>query len=170
MSPMSLTHKQLECIALLNTGMSQKEAAKALNITPKTIQRWQKETDFFQAMKVSEVEQIKTHQTTEVLTEVVGGIWESRDKLREKELALLNHLEELLINSLKDDTSNFRAVDKLIKLSERRSKLLGLDIKNIAILDAVQVLLCNRILSLKQAQVVSKGIDYILEELKIFDV
>ena len=155
---MSLSEKQIQCIALLATGMAQKDVAEALDTTPRTIQRWQREQDFMQALQASEAGQVASQQTAKLTTQIVSNVWEGRDQLRQKELLLLSVLEDKLMNCLQGDAPDYRAIDRLIKLSERRSKLLGLDIRNYPILDAVELLLKEQVASYRHAEIVATNI------------
>ena len=155
---MSLSEKQIQCIGLLASGMAQKDVAQALNTTPRSIQRWQKEQDFMQALQACEAGQVASQEPTKLLNEVVSNVWQRRDQLREKELSLLSVLENKLMSSLQADAPDYRAIDRLIKLSERRSKLLGLDIRNYPILDAVELLLKEQVASYRHAEIVATNI------------
>lgn len=155
---MSLSEKQIQCIGLLSSGMAQKDVAQALDTTPRTIQRWQREQDFMQALQASEAGQVASQQTAKVATEIVSNVWQGRDQLRQKELSLLKTLEDRLINCLQGDTPDFRAIDRLIKISERRAKLLGLDIRNYPILDAIELLLQEQVASQRHAEIVATNI------------
>ncbi|MCC5611067.1 helix-turn-helix domain-containing protein [Nostoc sp. CHAB 5834] len=163
---MSLSEKQIQCIALLATGMAQKDVAEALDTTPRTIQRWQREQDFMQALQASEAGQVASQQTAKVATEIVSNVWQGRDQLRQKELSLLEALQDKLMNCLQGDSPDFRAIDRLIKVSERRSKLLGLDIRNYSILDAIQLLLQEKVASQRHAEIVATNILNMEQELK----
>lgn len=163
---MSLSEKQIQCIALLTTGMAQKDVAEALDTTPRTIQRWQREQDFMQALQASEAGQVASQQNVKVVTEIVSNVWQGRDQLRQRELTLLNNLELALMNSLEQDNSNYRAIDRLIRISERRSKLLGLDIRNLPVLGALEILLTEQVATCQQADIVGKNISSMEQELR----
>ena len=166
LSPMSLSKKQIQCVALLAAGMSQKDVADALDTTARTIQRWQKEQDFMQALQASEAGQVASQQISKVAIQVVSHVWRGRDQLRQKELSLLETLENKLMNCLQGNSPDFRAIDRLIKVSERRSKLLGLDIRNYPILDAIELLLKEQVVSQKHAEIVMNNILNMEQELR----
>ena len=166
--PLSLTPKQLQCVALLCTGMPQKDAAESLGISPKTIQRWQKAPEFLQALKSAQVHQPTPQETTRVASEIVRDTWR-RDKLRAKEVALLDKLQEKLMNSIESDGCGYRETSLLIKISQERSRLLGLQVRSLSVLDAVEILLHEQILSSAQAGIVFEGVENIEQNLRIIE-
>jgi Bacterial regulatory proteins, luxR family len=166
---LSLTPKQLQCVGLLATGMSQKDAAESLDISSKTIQRWQKMPEFIQGLEASQIIQATPQQTAKVASEVVKGIWNRREELRAKEVSLLDNLQERLMDSIESEGCNYRATNSLIKISERRSKLLGLEIRNLSVLDAIEILLHEQILSPTYAGIVAEGIENIEQNLRIIE-
>lgn len=166
LSSMSLSEKQIQCIALLATGMAQKDVAEALDTTPRTIQRWQREQEFIQALQASEAGQVASYQTAKVVTEIVSNVWQGRDELRQKELSLLESLQTKLMKCLEGDTPDYRAIDRLIKISERRSKLLALDIRNYPLMDAMEVLLKEEVATYRHAEIIVSNISNMEQELK----
>lgn len=166
---LSLTPKQLQCVGLLATGMSQKDAAESLDISSKTIQRWQKMPEFIQGLEAAQVFQTTPQQTAKVASEVVKDTWSRREELRAKEVAVLDNLQERLMDSIESEGCNYRATNSLIKISERRSKLLGLEIRNLNVLDAIEILLHEQILSPTHAGIVAEGIENIEQNLRIIE-
>ncbi|MBD2731809.1 hypothetical protein H6G96_37440 [Nostoc sp. FACHB-892] len=165
----SLTPKQLQCIGLLASGMSQKDIAESLQMSTKSIQRWMKEPEFIYALESSQVRQESPHKSAQVAAEVVRDTLSRRDELRAKEVALLDNLQEKLFNSIESDGCGYRVVSLLIKISERRSKLLGLEIRNLSTLDAVEKLLQEEILSTGQAAVIFHGVEAIERNLRVIE-
>lgn len=149
--------------------MLQKEAAEALGVTPRTIQRWQLSQEFSQALDAAQSTQIASQATTQAATQIVRNTLGRRDELRAKEVNLLDNLEQKLLTQIESDGCGYRVVSLLIKISERRSKLLGLEIRNLSTLDAVEKLLQEDILSVGQASVVFHGVESIERNLKIIE-
>jgi hypothetical protein len=112
---------------------------------------------------------VASQQTVKVATEIVSNVWQGRDQLRQKELSLLEALQNKLMNCLQGDSPDFRAIDRLIKISERRCKLLGLEIRNLRVFEAVEILLHEEILSSAQAGIVFEGIENIEQNLRIIE-
>jgi transposase len=165
---MSLSPKQLQCIGLLATGMSQKLIAESLDLSPRTIQRWQRLPEFCQALGFAQVRQESPQKTAEIAAEVVKDVWSSRDELRAKEIDLLDRMQATLIDALEKEEFNHRCIDRLIKISERRSKLLGLDIRTYHILDALELLLKEKVATKKHAEIVMRNIVNLEQELGQF--
>lgn len=158
-----LTPKQSQCVALLLSGMRQKDVADSLGIAPKTIQRWHKLPEFAEALELGQGQ--VNISTSEILRDTLS----QRDRLREKELALLDRMEEKLLSYIDSDGLGYRIaglVQSVVKISERRSKLLGLDIRSMSILDAVELLLKEQILSASQAGIVFEGVETITDNLR----
>jgi len=61
---------------------------------------------------------------------------------------------------------DLRAIAIFLKISERRSKLFGLDVSNIPLLDALQVLVNEKVLPIRLGQVILKGIAELEESLR----
>lgn len=147
--------------------MRQKDIADSLGISVKTIQRWQKMPAFVDALESLQV------QATATTSEIVKDTLSQRDHLRAKELALLDRMEAKLLSCIDSDELGYRIVGVmqcLLKLSERRSKLLGLDIRSMSTLDAIQVLLQEEILSTAQAGIVFEGVKSIEENLRVVEI
>jgi len=154
---------------MLSSGMLQREVAEALGVTPRTIQRWQLSQEFSQTLDAAQSAQTASQATTQAATQVVMGTLSRRDELRAKEVTLLDKLQDKLMDSIESDGCGYRVVNLLIKISERRSKLLGLEIRNLSTLDAVEKLLQEDILSVGQASVVFHGVESIERNLKIIE-
>jgi len=66
---------------------------------------------------------------------------------------------------LENEPHNLRAYDRLIKISERRAKLLGLDIRNYALMEAVELLTAEGIVTDNHAAIIRHGIESIRQGL-----
>jgi uncharacterized protein YjcR len=165
----SLSQKQLECVGFMSSGVSQRKIAETLNITPKTIQRWQKLPEFSQALRAAEIGQERSQEIAKVAAEVVQENKTHRDHLRDKELKILDKIQENLEVLLSNDPGNLRAIDRLIRVSETRSKLLGLNVRTYAVMDAMELLLQEHVVTFQQASIVSEGIYTLEENLRNFE-
>lgn len=139
--------KKKEGIELLAKGLNQSEVARKLGVTRQTVSYWFKSEDFKKEVETakSKVKAKRENQRTSSAplsknlpntenftktSEVIPSfpIYEQTSKKYyfSKELAMLDHLEEILMSQASE--GSLRAAGLLIKLSERRSKLLCLDI------------------------------------------
>lgn len=161
-----LKKKQLQAITLLKSGLSQVEAAKELDLSVRTLQRWQLQEEYKKAFNaVGEVAETQATTTLQAISQA-AEIVSSRDKFRQHELDLLNKLEAGLNAMLENEPHNLRAYDRLIKISERRSKLLGLDIRNYAVMEAVEMLTNEGIMTDDHAAIIRDGLKSIELELQ----
>lgn len=171
---MSLTYTQKKCVDLLSRGFSNSEAAGELNVSIRSIQRWLHNSEFLTELEnVREgltPEQIEATSPKEVEIKpvFVPQSWANRDALRHREVTLLNELEDKLQEKLNEEFS-LRIVDRLLKLYERRARLLGLDIRNYGILNSLEELAVEGILSQRHAQIIYESVSEIQEKLKSFD-
>lgn len=168
----SLSAKQTQCISLLASGLSQKEACKEIKVSPRTAQRWNQDPEFAEALETSIAlaKQETTQETAKSTAKIMTGIWENRDLLREKELSLLDKLQQILMDCLEGDTPDYRAVDRLIKLSQARTQLLGLNLKSYPILDALQLLVTEQVATHRHAEIVRNNLLNMENELREFAV
>jgi hypothetical protein len=162
-----LKKQQLQAITLLKSGLNQVETAQHLGITVRTLQRWQLQDDYQKAFNaVGEVSETQTTATSQAISQA-AEIVNTRDKYRQHELDLLNNLEIGLNAMLENEPHNLRAYDRLIKISERRAKLLGLDIRNYALMEAVEMLTAEGIVTDNHAAIIRDGIENIRQGLVI---
>jgi transcriptional regulator with XRE-family HTH domain len=159
-----LTKKQLECVVMLSDGMRQAEVADALGITSRTVQRWQLLPEFSQALKAAEAGQKASQVKVITATHAAKDTLNRREEMRSRELELLDNLQAFLLEDLQEN-KNHRSIDRLIKISERRSKLLGLDIRNYPVLEALELLLSERIATTQHAQIVLRNLEHLESEL-----
>jgi uncharacterized protein YjcR len=153
---------------MLSGGMLQTEIADVLGITPRTVQRWQLLPEFSQALKAAEAGQKDGQVKVISATHTARDTFSRREEMRSRELELLNNLQAFLLEDLQEN-KNHRSIDRLLKLSERRSQLLGLNIKNYHSLEAVEILLREEILSSAQAGIVFEGVQNIEQNLRIIE-
>jgi len=165
--PMSLSEQQLKSIKLLSTGKLQKEVAQALGITPKTLQRWGKLTEYQENL----AESIKKASaiTADSQESLQRGTIPAQHKTGEELLEDKARLRIDQFNSLKMaqnailpqvEEGDLRAIAAFIKLSEAITKLLDLYPKNDSVALAIEVLEKARILPY---QTTSKYKEYIRE-------
>ncbi len=88
------------------------------------------------------------------------------DHLREKELQNLERIEKYAQELIMTENS-IQAIGILLKISERRCKLFNLDKPTMPLLDAVQVLLSDNVLSEKHAQIIVNHIESLYQALRI---
>jgi transcriptional regulator with XRE-family HTH domain len=134
--------KKIKAAVMLSSGMSQLEVAKKLNVTPRTIQRWQKE-EGFDALKhnvACEVLGTTIKATAEHLSEGANPVFSYKEKknLILKECEHLDYATSVVLPLIGE--GNIRAIDCLIRISQRRSQLLALDQPRSTIIDAVATL------------------------------
>lgn len=178
---MSKTQKSA-AIALLAKGLTQAETARKLGISRQIVSYWLKCPDFqrevertridFLVAQEPQQQQQEVQQQTEVtLVEVEKiqiPVFEPgqtfKSAFREKELLFLEEIQRCLMPQLLE--GSLRAANALIKISERRSKLYGLDLKPYEILEAFQVLVDEGCAPKSQISIVRNGLNQIQEQLK----
>lgn len=143
--------------------MNQAECAKKLGITPQRLNYWVKSEVFQRKLEAKRNEVQDIDSNLELLNDI--SRFTPMDRLRAKEVSLLDRLEESLLDVALEGSS--RAALVVIKISERRSKLLGLDRRTPEILDAVNTLMKENILPIKAAEIVHQGINKLWNDLKI---
>ena len=134
--------KKLKAAMMLSQGMKQSEVAQELGIAVRTLQRWQKEPDFKKSksdVALSVVTTIK--ETSENIVQSCQPIFSYQDKIRliSEEYERLQIATNVCMNKLEQD-NDLRACTILVKLSERKSKLLNLDIPPNDVSDALMTL------------------------------
>lgn len=159
----SLTENQLKSIKLLLSGMPQNEVAQRLGVTPRTLQRWAKNPEYKAGLGDSATQATEAiHTELEVVEEF--DFFAERKALRKAECELLNIAQNAIMKEVK--AGNLRAIAILLKISERRSRLLALDVANYPFLNALEILIEDKIASPEQAAVVSEGIRGMWEKLR----
>ncbi|MGM3308916.1 hypothetical protein ACSQ6I_23545 [Anabaena sp. WFMT] len=131
---MALSEIQLKSIELLLSGEQQKSVAIAIGVNVKTLQRWSKHPEYYATLNNLPIPQPTTEQTprateTTETPQKTTKILLSRDIYRQNELELLDALQKSLETILENDSNNLRVIDRLLKISQQRSELLGLKIK-----------------------------------------
>lgn len=148
------------------------QVCEQIKVSPRTVQRWNQDPEFAESLQTAiglakkETAQEVAKSTAKVMT----GIWENRDLLRERELSLLDKLQQILMDCLEGDTPDYRAVDRLIKLSTARTQLLGLNLKSYPILDALQLLVTEQVATHRHAEIVRNNLLNMENELREFAV
>jgi len=149
MSPMALTENQIKSIELLLSGMPQKQVAKAIGVTPKTLQRWAKESEY--SNKLNGILTVATEQATQKAIEKIEHktiedmvLLGERDRLRHEQYRRLEIAQSAIMPEV--EQGNLRAISVFTKLSESIRSLYGLNVKG-EVWDAIEVLLEARLLT-----------------------
>ncbi|BDA76606.1 hypothetical protein CAL7716_107720 (plasmid) [Calothrix sp. PCC 7716] len=146
----NLTEKQIRAAILLGQGRLQVEVAKELGVNVKTLQRWSKDPEFQKVKNnvgasvteatIQEAAQETVKATTEaIIKSTTTFSFTDRVGLIDEEYRLLQLVTEVCERKLIED-SDLRAGHLLIKLSERKCRLLGLDFPRSDLSDALMVL------------------------------
>lgn len=146
----SLTEKKIRAAILLSQGRKQSEIAEELGINVKTLQRWSKDPEFQKVKNdvaasvteatIQETVQETIRTTTEAIVKSTTTFsFNDRVQLIAEEYRLLQLATEICERKLVEDC-DYRAGHLLIKLSERKSRLLGLDLPSSDLSDALMVL------------------------------
>jgi transcriptional regulator with XRE-family HTH domain len=154
--------KKAEAIEYLARGLNQLECAKKLGITPQRLNYWVKSEQFQRELEAKRNEVQDVDSNLELLRDV--SKLTPMDRLRAREINLLDKLEESMLDVALEGSS--RAALVVIKISERRSKILGLDRRTPEVLDALNILLKENILPLTTAKIVNEGINKLWNDLK----
>ncbi|MBD2527453.1 helix-turn-helix domain-containing protein [Nostoc sp. FACHB-133] len=172
---MSRTQKEA-AIVLLAKGMTQAETARKLGVSRQNVSYWLKCPDF-----QAEVERVRKSilalqevqpqppQPQVTLVETIPIPISEPSKtfkcaLRERELLLLEKIEMYLMPQLLE--GSVRAAGILLKVSERRAKLLGLERKPYELLEAFQVLVEEGCIPVSKMSLVRSGLDELQQKLK----
>lgn len=144
--------RKKQAIEMLASGLNQNEVSKKINVTRQTISNWMKNDEF-----KNQVEKLKYKNSNneQILPEKLNSIPKSIDndsnyevKSREfyfqKELEFLYEIQNAILPHLKE--GSVRAANVLLKLSERRSKLLALDVRQMSEYEAIVRLIEGNIL------------------------
>lgn len=130
------TDKKKQAIALLAQGATQAQVARSLSISRQAVSLWVKSQSFRDEVQETRKNFLTTQneQKSELnsLVEKISipisePITTFKSVLRQREVDLLEKIELNLLPQLLED-GNVRVCSTLLKVSERRSKLLGLDL------------------------------------------
>jgi hypothetical protein len=88
----------------------------------------------------------------------------SREVGRQQELHFLEEIQNHLLPLLHE--GSIRAAAALLKISDQRSKLLGLYQKNLPLLEAVSQLLGEGVMTVDQAVIVEQGVMQLIDKLE----
>ncbi|MGF1672160.1 MAG: helix-turn-helix domain-containing protein [Rivularia sp. (in: cyanobacteria)] len=152
-----------QVIRMLASGLNQSEAAKKLGINRQNISYWMKSQEFRDKIENLRKEKKKSEpiqilSPTEVFT-VSPALSKpdpqpqpqpqtlSRQYYFQKELAFLDEIERKMMPYVCE--GSVRAAGLMLKLSERRSKLLALDVERIHEVEAVTRLIESNILPIE---------------------
>jgi transposase-like protein len=134
--------KKIKAAVLIAAGLSQAKVAEELGISTRTLQRWIKEAGFdtLKNNVASEVVHTTVKATAEHLSEGTNPVFSYREKknLVLKECEYLDLALATVLPMVAE--GNLRAVDSLIRISQRRSELLALNQPRSSIVDAMAVL------------------------------
>jgi predicted transcriptional regulator len=167
-------------IGLLGKGLSQSETARKLGISRQIVSHWLKcpdfqrevekaRIDFFAAQEPQEPQQ-EQKKSEAILLEKISipittePITTFKSTLRKREVDLLETIQSNLLPQLEGGGVRVAAI--LLKVSERRSRLLGLDLPNWDILQAFETLVLEKCADPHQIALVSNGLDEITKQLK----
>ncbi|RCJ16876.1 hypothetical protein A6S26_32500 [Nostoc sp. ATCC 43529] len=165
--------RKKQAIALLAQGLTQSEVARSLSVTRQAVSLWLKSETFRDEVQKARKDFLATqneHKKPEVtLLEKIPAPCDQTSKtfksiLRERELKILEQIEMHIMPQLQE--GSIRAAGILLKVSERRAKLLGLEKKSYDILEAFETLVNEGCAPLSQMLIVSNGLDQIQQQLK----
>ena len=168
------TDKKKEAIALLAQGLTQSEVSRSLSVSRQAVSLWLKSETFrdevekarkdFFAMQ-NKHEKVELNSLVEKIPIPISEpITTFKSVLRQREVDLLEKIELNLLTEL--EGGGVRVASALLKLSERRSRLLGLEIKNYDILEAFEILVMEQCADPQQMAIISHGLDAITKQLK----
>lgn len=171
--------KRVAAIELLARGLSQSEVARRIGVTRQAVSVWCKDSDFNEQveLKKKELSETSPKQSPPVLQESAisksnlvpsprspNSYQLSREVGRQQELHLLEEMQNHLLPLLHE--GSIRAAAALLKISDQRSKLLGLYQKNLPLLEAVSQLLHEGVMSVDQAVIVEQGVFQLIDKLE----
>lgn len=153
--------KKIKAAVLLSAGFSQAKVAEELGISTRTLQRWQKESGFNSLKNnvASEVTNTTVRATAEHLSQDVSPLLtcDERKRLVLRECSLLDLALDSVLPLV--ESGSLQAIDRLIRISERRCKLLALDQPRSNIIDAMAVLAQHGIINDFQSASVNQILD-----------
>ncbi len=173
---MSKTQKSA-AIALLAKGRSQSETARSLGISRQIVSYWLKCPDFQREVERARIDFLTTQEPQQeqkkpeiisvekIQTPISEPITTLKSALRKREIDLLEKIELNLMPQLLEG-GGVRVASVLLKLSERRSRLLGLDLPSWDILQAFETLVLEECADPRQMVIVADGLDQIKKQLK----
>lgn len=170
--------ERLKAIRLLATGLSQSETSRKLGISRQRLSLWCKKEAFQQELLDAKKKLLQTPidrklDETKVDEPVINRQpqtnplvrrADSKQQLREEELSLLENIESAMLPQLRE--GSIRAAIVLLKLSERRSRLLALDQKNYQILEAAEFLATENVIPPQRIQILTAGLQRLESDLK----
>ncbi len=168
------TDKKKEAIALLAKGATQAQVARSLSISRQAVSLWLKSETFRDEVQKARKDFLATQNEHEKLQlnslvekipiPISEPITTFKSVLRQREIDLLSKIELNLLPQLLE--GSLRAASVLLKLSERRSKLLGLELPSWEILQAFEILVLEKCADPHQIALVANGLDEITKQLK----
>lgn len=176
---MSKTQKSA-AIELLGRGLSQSETARKLGISRQIVNHWLKCPDFQREVERARIDFLAAQEAQEpqeeqkkpeaILLEKIPipisePIRTFKSVLRQRELDLLEKIELNLLPELLE-VGNIRIASVLLKISQRRSQLLGLDLPNWDLLQALEIFSLEKCANSHQISIVTTGLDEITKQLK----
>ncbi|MBD2415935.1 hypothetical protein FACHB389_30155 [Nostoc calcicola FACHB-389] len=165
--------RKKQAVILLSQGLRPSEVARSLSVSRQAVSLWLKSETFRDEVEKARKDFLANqneHKKPEVnLLEKIPVPSSETTKtfksiLREKELLLLEQIEMYIMPQL--EQGSVRAAAILLKVSERRAKLLGLERKPYDILEAFETLVTEGCAPLSQMLIVSNGLDQIQQQLK----
>ena len=171
--------KRLEAIQLLALGLSQSEVARRIGVSRQAVSVWCKDGEFSEQveLKKKELSETSPKESPSVLQESAisksnlvpfprapNSYQLSREAGRQQELHFLEEIQNHLLPLLHE--GSIRAAAALLKISDQRSKLLGLYQKNLPLLEAVSQLLGEGVMTVDQAVIVEQGVLQLIDKLE----
>jgi len=173
--------KRLAAIELLALGLSQSEVARRIGVSRQAVSVWCKDGQFNEQveLKKKELSETSPKQSSSVLQESAisksnlvpfprspNSYQLSRESGRQQELHFLEEIQNHLLPLLHE--GSIRAAAALLKISDQRSKLLGLYQKNLPLLEAVSQLLGEGVMTVDQAIIVEEGVLQLIDQLETY--
>lgn len=166
-----------KAIELLALGLSQSETSRKLGISRQKLSLWCKKEAFQQELLEAKKKLFQTPIDTKVddtkfdepvinqpqIKPLVLKV-DSKQQLREKELSLLESIQRAMMPQLEE--GSVRAAIVLLKLSESRSKLLGLNQKNYLVLEAAEFLFSENVIPPQRIETLRQGLQQLESDLK----
>lgn len=167
-----------KAIRLLAAGLSQSETSRKLGISRQKLSLWCKKEAFQQELldakkkllqtpidsKVNETKVDEPVINRQPQTNGLVRRADSKQQLREEELSLLENIESAMLPQLRE--GSIRAALVLLKVSERRSRLLALDQKNYQVLEAVEFLAAENVIPPQKIEILTAGLQKLESDLK----
>lgn len=142
--------KKLRAVVLLSTGLTQAQVAQELGVSVRTLQRWVKESEFQTTRQdvSSDMTNATVKATVEHFSNTTNAVlsYEHRRNLIWKEYEDLEIATQSIMTRVRE--GDLRAIHTLVKISERRCRLLALDMPKHQLVEAA--LLCAQFGLLKE--------------------